>query len=82
MGPCRITPESPRGVCGVDAHVIAAHNILPWVAAGLSAHGVRGHEVMLALKDAADGRLDLPFLGPEEVLTTARSLVRGATRSS
>ncbi|AMV70538.1 anaerobic carbon-monoxide dehydrogenase catalytic subunit [Desulfuromonas carbonis] len=73
MGPCRITSKSPRGVCGADAHVIAARNILRWVAAGAAAHGARGREVMLALKGAADGRLDLPILGPEKVLATARS---------
>ena len=73
MGPCRITPKSPRGVCGADAHVIAARNILRWVAAGAAAHGARGREVMLALKGAADGSLDLPILGPEKVLAAARS---------
>ncbi|MBD1399649.1 anaerobic carbon-monoxide dehydrogenase catalytic subunit [Pelovirga terrestris] len=73
MGPCRITPKSPRGVCGADAHLIAARNILRWVAAGVSAHGARGREVMLALKGAADGSLDLPILGPEKVQAAARS---------
>lgn len=73
MGPCRITSKSPRGACGADAHVIAARNILRWVAAGAAAHGARGREVMLALKGAADGSLDLPILGPEKVLAAARS---------
>jgi carbon-monoxide dehydrogenase catalytic subunit len=27
-GPCRITPESPRGVCGADADAIVARNFL------------------------------------------------------
>ena len=26
MGPCRITPKAPRGVCGADADTIAARN--------------------------------------------------------
>lgn len=73
MGPCRITPKSPRGVCGADAHLIVARNILRWTAAGVAAHGARGREVMLALKGAADGTLDLPILGPEKVAATARS---------
>ena len=73
MGPCRITPKSPKGVCGADAHLIVARNILRWTAAGVSAHGARGREVMLALKGAAEGSLDLPILGPEKVVATARA---------
>ena len=26
MGPCRITPKAPRGVCGADADTIVARN--------------------------------------------------------
>ncbi|MBK1699507.1 anaerobic carbon-monoxide dehydrogenase catalytic subunit [Thiococcus pfennigii] len=73
MGPCRVTPKKPRGVCGADANLIAARNILRWTAAGVAAHGARGREVMLALKGAADGALDLPILGPEKVLATAKA---------
>jgi carbon-monoxide dehydrogenase catalytic subunit len=73
MGPCRITPKSPRGVCGADAHLIVARNLLRWTAAGAAAHGARGREVMLALKGAADGSFDLPLLGPEKVIATAKA---------
>ena len=73
MGPCRITPKSPRGVCGADAHLIVARNLLRWTAAGAAAHGARGREAMLALKGAADGSLDLPLLGPEKVIATAKA---------
>jgi carbon-monoxide dehydrogenase catalytic subunit len=73
MGPCRITPKSPKGVCGADAHVIVARNILRWVAAGVGAHGARGREVMLALKGAAEGDLDIPILGPDKVIATAKA---------
>lgn len=73
IGPCRITPKSPKGVCGADAHLIVARNILRWTAAGVAAHGARGREVMLALKGAADGTLNLPILGPEKVVATAKS---------
>lgn len=73
MGPCKITPKSPKGVCGADAHLIVARNILRWTAAGVAAHGARGREVMLALKGAADGTLNLPILGPEKVVATAKS---------
>ncbi len=33
-GPCRITPEAPRGICGADADTIVARNFLRAVAAG------------------------------------------------
>lgn len=33
-GPCRITPKSPRGICGADADTIVARNFLRAVAAG------------------------------------------------
>lgn len=73
IGPCRITPKSPKGTCGADAHLIVARNILRWTAAGAAAHGARGREVMLALKGAADDSLDLPILGPEKVIATAKT---------
>ena len=28
MGPCRITPKAPRGICGCDAHGIVGRNFL------------------------------------------------------
>jgi len=35
MGPCRITPKAPRGVCGADADTLVARNFLrvvtPWL---------------------------------------------------
>jgi carbon-monoxide dehydrogenase catalytic subunit len=73
MGPCRITAKSPKGVCGADAHVIVARNILRWVAAGVGAHGARGREAMLALKGAAEGNLDIPILGTDKVIGTAKA---------
>jgi len=33
-GPCRITPDSPKGVCGATADAIVARNFLRMVAAG------------------------------------------------
>ena len=33
-GPCRITPDAPRGVCGASADTIVARNFLRAVAAG------------------------------------------------
>lgn len=38
MGPCRITPKTPRGLCGADEHVIVGRNFARMVAAGSAAH--------------------------------------------
>lgn len=74
MGPCRITKKSPRGVCGADADLIVARNLLRWVAAGTASHGARGREVMLALKASADGRLHMPIAGVDKVFKAATQL--------
>jgi len=41
MGPCRITSKSPRGVCGADADLIVARNLLRGAAAGAAQHGMQ-----------------------------------------
>ena len=45
MGPCRITPKAPRGICGADAHAIAGRNYLRMVAGGTAAHSDHGREI-------------------------------------
>ncbi|WP_186428615.1 anaerobic carbon-monoxide dehydrogenase catalytic subunit [Clostridium sp. BSD9I1] len=72
MGPCKITPKSPRGVCGADADLIVARNLLRGLAAGVAAHGSHAREVLLAMKNAAEGKLDIPILGEEKVIKTAK----------
>lgn len=72
MGPCRITKKAPKGTCGADADLIVARNLLRAVAAGTSSHGWRGRETMLALKAAAEGKLDLPIDGESKIRATAK----------
>jgi anaerobic carbon-monoxide dehydrogenase catalytic subunit len=55
MGPCRITPKAPRGVCGADADTIAARNFLREVSGGTSAHSDHGRHLVLLLKKVAKG---------------------------
>ena len=73
MGPCRITEKSPKGVCGADADLIVARNLLRSAAAGAAQHGMHGREVMLSLKWAAEGKLDIPIMGKQKIIDTARS---------
>jgi len=56
MGPCRITPKAPRGICGADAHAIAARNYVRTIAGGTSAHSDHAREILHVLKASkADG---------------------------
>ena len=55
MGPCRITAKSPLGVCGADAHTIAARNLLREVAAGTAAHSDHGRHLVHLLKSVGRG---------------------------
>lgn len=55
MGPCRITAKSPLGVCGADAHTIAARNLLREVAAGSAAHSDHGRHLVQLLKSVGKG---------------------------
>lgn len=73
MGPCRITQKAPRGVCGADADLIVARNLLRSAAAGAAQHGMHAREVMLALKKAAEGELDIPILGEQKIRATAEA---------
>ncbi|SFB35481.1 carbon-monoxide dehydrogenase catalytic subunit [Acetitomaculum ruminis DSM 5522] len=73
MGPCRITSKAPKGVCGADADLIVARNLLRSAAAGAAQHGMHAREVMLALKKAAEGELDVPILGEQKIRATAEA---------
>ncbi len=71
MGPCRITPKSPKGVCGADADLIVARNLLRGAAAGAAQHGIHGREMMLMLKWAAEGKMDIPITDENKVRSAA-----------
>ncbi|MDO8748739.1 MAG: anaerobic carbon-monoxide dehydrogenase catalytic subunit [Candidatus Omnitrophota bacterium] len=60
LGPCRIDPFNPNGpklgVCGADADVIAARNLLRHITAGSACHNDHGRELTKAFKLAAQGK--------------------------
>jgi len=56
MGPCRITPKAPRGVCGANADTIVARNYVREVASGVAAHADHGRRLVLLLQKVAQGR--------------------------
>jgi len=55
MGPCRITPKTPLGVCGADAHTVVARNYLREVVGGAAAHSDHARGLVLLLKKVAQG---------------------------
>lgn len=73
MGPCKITQKAQRGICGADADLIVSRNLLRSAAAGVAQHGMHAREVILALKWAAQGKLDIPILGIQKIKDTAKA---------
>lgn len=53
MGPCRITPKTPTGVCGAGADTIVARNIVRGIAAGVATHSDHGRAVAILLHEVA-----------------------------
>ena len=71
MGPCRITPKAPRGICGCDAHGIAGRNFLRFVAGGAATHSDHGREICHTFTHVApDG--DYKVKDPEKLLRIAK----------
>lgn len=55
-GPCRITPEAPRGICGADADTIVTRNFLRAVAAGSGCYIHIVENTALNLKHTAEAK--------------------------
>ena len=71
MGPCRITPKAPRGICGCDAHGIAGRNFLRFVAGGAATHSDHGREICHTLSTvSADGNYKVK--DPEKLIRIAK----------
>jgi carbon-monoxide dehydrogenase catalytic subunit len=74
MGPCRIMGgDRTRGVCGNDADLIVARNLLDWVAMGSAAHSDHGRDVVEAMLKAARQQ------APEYAVADEEKLKRIAT---
>ena len=55
MGPCRVTPKAPRGICGCDVHGIVARNYLRFTAGGSATHSDHGRSICHTLYQAKEG---------------------------
>ena len=71
MGPCRVTPKSPRGICGCDVHGIVGRNFLRFTAAGSATHSDHGREICHTLhQTSADGPYKVS--DPEKLIHIAK----------
>lgn len=71
MGPCRITPKAPRGICGCDAHGIVGRNYLKFTAGGAATHSDHGREICHTLYCASpDGAYQVK--DPEKLIRIAK----------
>ncbi len=71
MGPCRITPKSPRGICGCDVHGIVARNYLRFTAGGTATHSDHGREIMHTLHETKEGG-NYQVKDPEKLIRIAK----------
>jgi len=74
MGPCKITPRSPLGVCGADADTIVARNFLREVVGGAAAHSDHARHLVFRLKAIGEG------LGGDYKITDPKALNRIAAK--
>jgi carbon-monoxide dehydrogenase catalytic subunit len=69
MGPCRIIPPHRiRGVCGADADLIVARNLLDTIATGSAAHSDHGRDIVETLYLVGTGKTkDYGIADPEKL---------------
>ena len=73
-GPCRVTPDSPRGICGASADVMVARNFLRAVAAGSGCYIHVVENTARNLKDTAKAKGTLKGLKALERLCKMLSI--------
>ncbi len=71
MGPCRVTPKAPRGICGCDAHGIVGRNFVRFTAGGGATHSDHGREICFELM-AAKPEGPFKVQDPEKLLRIAK----------
>ena len=74
MGPCRIIPPHRiRGVCGADADLIVARNLLDMIATGSAAHSDHGRDIVETLYMVGTGKTkDYGIADPEKLRLLCR----------
>ena len=78
-GPCRITPQSPRGVCGATPDTMVARNFLRAVAAGAACYLHIVENAAVNLREIGRGNSDLPLKGASLLHEVAERIGAGGT---
>ena len=71
MGPCRITPKAPRGICGCDADGIVGRNYLRFTAGGAATPSDHGRSIAHTLYLAKEGG-NYQVKDPEKLIRIAK----------
>jgi carbon-monoxide dehydrogenase catalytic subunit len=76
MGPCRIDPfgDGPeQGVCGLTADAMVARNLLREAVGGAASHVGHARHLLIALRDALDGKAPYQIRSEAKVLSLAKT---------
>jgi len=76
QGPCRINPfgEPKEGICGADADLMVARNLLRTVVGGAASHVDHAYMALHCLKAAAEGKAPYPLKGMDKMKSLAAKL--------
>ncbi|MCL2339957.1 MAG: anaerobic carbon-monoxide dehydrogenase catalytic subunit [Actinomycetia bacterium] len=76
QGPCRINPfgEPKQGICGADADLIVARNLLRTTTGGAASHTDHAYMALHTLDQAVEGNADYTIKGKAKVKSVAAKL--------
>ncbi|MDR1147864.1 MAG: anaerobic carbon-monoxide dehydrogenase catalytic subunit [Spirochaetaceae bacterium] len=76
QGPCRINPfgEPKTGVCGADADLIVARNLLRSVTGGTASHTDHAYSAVQLLRLMTEGKAEYPLKGAGKIAGVAAKL--------
>jgi len=76
QGPCRINPfgEPKTAICGADADLIVARNLLRTIVGGAASHSDHTYLAVHCLKEAAEGKATYEIRGADKIPGVAAKL--------
>jgi carbon-monoxide dehydrogenase catalytic subunit len=76
LGPCRISKNAPKGICGANADTIVARNFLREVVGGTATHSDHARHLVLRFKKVAMGEGNGYIIKDEKALMYAAELYK------
>jgi carbon-monoxide dehydrogenase catalytic subunit len=67
LGPCRITPKSELGACGIGPDSMAMRNLLQRTIMGIAAYTYHANDVAKTIKATAQGNTPFAFKDPGKI---------------